>query len=356
VVLRQEATALSRQQLQTVQPIQPAVSPNARARAFKPPAEAQANEPLTLALELDRSVNGAVLEVRHSGEPGFASLPMSYRGGAYWSASLDRDTVRGDRLEYFIEAVGADGKAAPVIGDATAPHHVNLREPVTGEPSKHADATASLFTDYADYNRLRGNDTVWQTEGAFGLRFHDVGLRALRSGFGVFRGVGGSIHDLDDLGKSARVVGLTYGYLEAEAGLSPTVGVIGRGAIGLQDSGITGGAQLFLRIGSDKKTNLLLGGEALGELQWNTFPKVPIVVRTEVSNQPAGSSTDHPTAQDPKAKLGVSSDEGELGARAVVQVGYRIAEPIVVSARASYEGRTIVHAGPGFGAGVTYTW
>jgi hypothetical protein len=37
-------------------------------------------------------------------------------------------------------------------------------------------------------------------------------------------------------------------------------------------------------------------------------------------------------------------------------VGYRILPSLVLAGRASYQGRTIVHAGPGAGAAVTYEW
>src|SRR5207247_79527 len=100
------------------------------------------------------------------------------------------------------------------------------------------------------------------------------------------------------LGKSAREVGLTYGYLEGEAGLDPALSLIARLALGLRDAGVTGGGEAAVRIGSDRKTNLLLGGELLGgiglrgmaQLEWNTFRRVPILLRTEVTNQPAGTA------------------------------------------------------------------
>ena len=131
----------------------------------------------------------------------------------------------------------------------------------------HMDAVrevASVLTDYADWNRLRNNDVVWQTEGYFGMRFRDVGLRAGRTGFGVYRGIGGSLEELDLLDKTGRRVGLTYGYLEGEYGLTPKTSLVGRAIIGLNDSGVSGGAQVHLRIGSDLGTNLTVGGEALG--------------------------------------------------------------------------------------------
>jgi hypothetical protein len=201
----------------------------------------------------------------------------------------------------------------------------------------------ALFTDYADYNRLRRNDYAWQTEGYFGLRYRDVGVRALRSGFGVYRGVGGSLEELDALGLEGRKVGLTYGYLEGEYGVTAFTGLIGRLAIGLTNGGVSGGGQFFVRLGNDKLTNILLGGEVLGgiglkgiaELQWNTIARVPIVIRTEVTNQPAGTAArlaDGTTSSEP-----VSIIRGDVGARAMVQVGYRLVPSLTLSLRGSYE-------------------
>jgi len=226
-------------------------------------------------------------------------------------------------------------------------------------------ASVALFTDYANYNRMRTNDYAWQSEGYFGLRYGDIGVRALRSGFGVYRGVGGSIHELDELGLKGRKVGLTYGYLEGEFGPNKIVGLIGRLVLGLTDEGVDGGGQLFVRLGNDKLTNILLGGEVLGgiglkgiaELQWNTIARVPIVIRTEVTNQPAGSAPHRSTNSLPNTPTPTNSiEDGDIGARAMVQIGYRIVPSFTFALRGSYEGRTIQHAGPGAGAGVSYTW
>ena len=123
--------------------------------------------------------------------------------------------------------------------------------------------------------------------------------------------------------------------------------------------------QALVRIGNDKKTNLLIGGEVLGgiglrgitQLELDTFERVPIVLRTVVTNQPAGSPV-LPVDVRPPEHLppGTSVERGEVGARAIVQVGYELAAGFVVAARGSYQGRTINHAGPGFGGAVMYTW
>ena len=187
-------------------------------------------------------------------------------------------------------------------------------------------------------------------------------MRALRTGFGVYRGVGGSLNDLDVLGLEGRPVGLTYGYLETEVGFHRLFSVSARMAIGLLDDGVAGGGQLLVRIGNDRETNLVLGGELLGgvgtrgftQLELNTFKRVPILIRTEVTNQPAGSSTFRPTNdEEPPTQ---STNKGEVGVRGIVQVGYRLTPGLVVAARVSFQGRTINHAGPGFGGAVGYEW
>jgi hypothetical protein len=326
---------------------------------FAPPSSALAHQPLVIGAEIPGAA-GAVLHVRHAGEMAYQSLPMRPAGARYYRATIDPEAMKAPEVQYFIEAVNAGGAAAPAVGTADKPQRIAVHETPRPLPPGRPAASAAIFTDYADYNRLRGNDYAWQTEGQFGLRYGDKGVRAVRSGFGVYRGVGGSVTELDSLGRQPRRVGLTYGYLESEFAPSKTIGLIGRLAVGLTDDGVDGGGQFFLRLGNDQLTNLLLGGEVLGgigtrgiaELQWNTLARVPIVLRTEVTNQPAGVGARSPTDASPA----IAIDRGDIGARAMVQIGYRFVPELTVALRASYEGRTIQHAGPGAGAGVTYSW
>jgi hypothetical protein len=358
-VLSEEADALRQLLAERAEGTSRAPEAAMRFVTFVPPSWALANEPLTIGVEITKAT-GAVLHVRHAGEMAYQSHPMRAAGARYYRATVDPEQMRAPEVQYFIEAVDVSGTAAPAIGTADAPFKLQVHEPPRPLPPASPAATAAIFTDYADYNRLRGNDYAWQTEGHFGLRYADTGVRAIRSGFGVYRGVGGSVLELDSLGRQPRKVGLTYGYLEGEFAPSRIVGLIGRLAFGLTDDGVNGGGQFFVRLGNDRLTNLLLGGEILGgigtrgiaELQWNTLPRVPIVLRTEITNQPAGTSPTR-SAAPPHT---VAIDRGDIGARAMVQVGYRIVPELTVAVRASYEGRTIQHAGPGAGAGVTYSW
>jgi hypothetical protein len=325
-------------------------------RASKPPAETapqlsapkldrvRAGEPQRFAVELDPQFVGAVVHVRKKGAAGFRSLPLESVGPRYFSGVLPGDAMTDGTMEYFVEGVPSQRPAVALLGSAEAPLAVEV-DALPGAPRPAGTlAQVSLQSEYASFNVKHPNDYVWQTEGSVGWRLRDEGIRAVRSGFGVLRGQGGSLRDLDELGKSPTSVGLTYGYLEGEVTLTPAYSFILRPILGLRESGITGGAQGFVRIGSDLRTNLSLGGEVLGSvgqrgivhLDWRTIKRVPIALRTEITNQPA-SSTD-------------------IGARAIVQVGYQLTDELVLAVRGSYQGRTINHAGPGAGLAASYQW
>jgi hypothetical protein len=336
-------------------------------KSFAPPERALAKQPLQLGIEVRGALQAVVVHARHRGQPAYASYTMKPNGKRYYGVKLPADALRGPEIEYFVELIDERGAAHAAVGSASRPVTLEVWDQPSPEGPTRPRATVAAWTDYADYNRLRGDDTVWQTEGYFGMRFGDTGMRALRSGFGVYRGVGGSLEDLDELGHSPRNVGLTYGYLEAEIGFTPSVSLIGRGALGLRDAGITGGGQALVRIGNDLATNLLLGGEVLGgvglrgiaQLELGIFESVPMMVRTEVTNQPAGVASNTSVVrphEDGAAVDATSVDENDIGARAIVQVGYRFFDSLTVAARGSYQGRTIKHSGPGLGGAVSYQW
>jgi hypothetical protein len=301
--------------------------------------------PQRFAVELDARFVGAVVHVRRKGKTAYRSIAMESLGPRYWGATLPGDAVADPGMEYFVEGVPEKGSAIAIVGTADSPKEAEVDpHPVTGKQPGTL-AQLAMWTEYASFNTKRANDYVFQTEGNFGWRLGDVGIRAIRSGFGVLRGKGGSLDDLDKLGKDPRDVGLTYGYIESEFGITPTFSLLTRPIIGLREGGVTGGAQSFFRVGSDLKTNLLVGGEVLGtvglrgivQLDWRTIPRVPIMFRSEVTNQPAGSG-------------------GDIGARLIGQVGYELARDFTISVRGSYQGRTINHAGPGAGVAVGYQW
>jgi hypothetical protein len=334
-VLREEALALRASSKEAERPAPSSLPKLERVRA---------GEPQHFAVELDPQFVGAVVHVRRRGALAFRSVPLLNVGPRYWSGVLPGDAMTDAGMEYFVEGVPSQRPAVAVLGSAEEPVAVQVDVPPGTPRPPGTQAEASLQSEYASFNVKRANDYVWQTEGSVRWRLHDQGIRAVRSGFGVLRGQGGSLRDLDELGKPPTAVGLTYGYVEGEVTLSPSYSLIVRPILGLRESGITGGAQGFVRIGNDLRTNLSLGGEVLGSvgqrgivhLDWRTIKRVPIALRTEITNQPASSA--------------------DIGARAIAQVGYELTNELVVAVRASYQGRTINHAGPGAGLAASYQW
>ena len=337
-VLREEAAAL-----------RAARAGDAAARRFETSTprldRVRIGEPQRFAVELDPRFIGGVVHVRRKGAPGYRSLPMESVGPRYWAATLPGDAMTDSGMEYFVEGVAASGTPVALVGTAEAPRQVEVDPPALYvRNGERALAQVSLQSEYASFNTKRANDYVWQTEGSVGWRLRDEGIRAVRSGFGVLRGEGGSLEELDTLGRPPQQIGLTYGYVEAEITIASSYAIIARPILGLRERGVTGGASGFVRIGNDLRTNLIIGGEILGgvgqrgivELDWRTIRRVPIVLRTEVTTQPSTS--------------------GDVGARAIAQVGYQLNTELTVAARASYQGRTINHAGPGAGLAVSYQW
>jgi len=325
------------------------------------PETVRPDRSLVIGLWMPGKHAGAVLQVRAETQPSYNPYPMKMTSPDYYEAEIPADMMKPPGIALLIERVEQDGKAYPLSGTASQPMHIVVRTEPDRKESAINHGMLRLVTDYADWNRGRGNDYAWQTEGDIGFRLQDKGIRAVRSGFGVYRGKGGTLAELDVLNVEPRSVGLTYGYLEGEFGFSTFASLIARATVGLGENGVTGGGQAFVRLGNDLNTNLMLGGEVLGgiglrgiaQLELKQFEKVPITLRSEVTNQPVGTRAD---VQNPLTGYATFRDASDIGVRVIGQVGYKIVPSLTLALRGSYQGRTINHAGPGGGAAVIYTF
>lgn len=325
------------------------------------PEVVRPDRPLVIGLWMPGRHAGAVLHVRADSEPSYNPLPMRLTSPDYYEVVISANIMKPPAIALCIERVEPDGKAYPLSGTASQPLRILVRSEPDRRESLIHHGMARLVTDYADWNRGRGNDYAWQTEGDVGFRLEDRGIRAVRTGFGVYRGKGGTLAELDLQGVQSRSVGLTYGYLEGEFGFSSFVSLLGRATVGLGEAGVTGGGQAFVRLGNDLNTNLMLGGEVLGgiglrgivQLELKQFERVPIMFRSEVTNQPAGVGS---SIQDNQTGTWTFRDPSEIGVRVIGQVGYRVIPSLTIALRGSYQGRTINHAGPGAGAAVLYSF
>ncbi|MFO0674331.1 MAG: hypothetical protein U0235_32755 [Polyangiaceae bacterium] len=156
---------------------------------------------------------------------------MRAMGAHYFAGTLPGDAIDDGGAQYFVEGVLSDGTAVPVVGTASAPREVEVERPPFMGKRRGTIAEVQLTSELASFNTKAPNDYMFQTEGQSSWRLGDVGVRAVRSGFGVIRGKGGLLSDLD-AGRSPTDIGLTYGYVEAEWGLSHTYAIVTRPIIG----------------------------------------------------------------------------------------------------------------------------
>ena len=88
----------------------------------------------------------------------------------------------------------------------------------------------------------------------------------------MYEGEGVSLAAVDtDVASSRSTV--IYGYHELEFEIVRALHVMVRGALGVHGDGIVGGAQLRLRIGEERRTNLVLGGDLFNQIGQRAFPQ-----------------------------------------------------------------------------------
>ncbi|MDB4974447.1 MAG: hypothetical protein JWN48_2788 [Myxococcaceae bacterium] len=261
------------------------------------------------------------------------------------------ELVQAPGFSYFVEAQLADNRTLGVLASASKPERCTV-EAVPLARVEHDRSRVRAVSEYVSFDGLSGRDYYYLFEGDFLLRTSMRVLEGVRVGYGEYRGKGGTVDDLDVRHLAPRPAAFTYGYLEAIFALHELFAVIPRVEVGLgrpsdqssTHSRVRPGGQLRVRIGRARGTNLTVGGESAPEIGQRAFvglslgllEKVPLAFEVHVTDQPVNTN--------------------QLGVRAVVDVGYRPSEVFALSARASYQGRTIDHAGPGLGLAATFGW
>jgi hypothetical protein len=291
-------------------------------------------------------------------------LRADLRTGEYTPLTVPLDARGQGRIEvpagmvvapgfaYFIEATLEDNASLPVLGNPTVPKwcEVSVKP---GAPSRSDMSRVRATTEYVSFHRLSGRDYYYLFEADFLLRLPTRFLDGVRTGYGHYRGRGGSVKELDELELSPSPAAFTYGYLELSLALHELFAILPRLEVGLgrpqnednnTKSQVLAGGQLRMRIGRERGTHLVLAGETVPEIGQRAFvgltlglvEKFPIAFEVHVTDQP------------------VNTDE--LGVRAVFELGYRPTPVFSLSARGSYQGRNINHTGPGLGLAATFDW
>lgn len=307
-------------------------------------------EPAPLVLQLDpESPRGDVaLFIRRRGEPTYDRVAMTMQGDGYVRGEVPRRFVQEGGYEYFIEMTPANGGTTPLVGRADEPRFVEVLAPPEGPPGPRDRSRIDLRGEYADVGTrtIAGVERAQRfitVEGDFFQRLGSQWLYGYRVGFGVYDGDALPLAQLNTTAASVhtRVI---YGYHELEFAFSDFVHLIGRVQVGVFREGLVAGAQARMRIGAERRTNVLFGGELFGEVGQRAFfafnfaptTWLPMMAQAEVFNQSVAA--------------------GDPMFRFIAQIGVRATSWFTVSARGSYQLRNIENGGFGGGLAMTFDW
>ena len=292
-----------------------------------------------------------VLLSQSDGQTGYVRRTITLDERGQGRLRIPTEFVRAPGFSYFVEANLADNRTIAVLASASHPERCTVA-PVAHAPTEQDVSRVRAVSEYVSFDRLSGRDYYYLFEGDFLLRLTTRVLEGVRVGYGHYRGEGGTVKDLDERHLAPRPAAFTYGYVEAVFALHELVALLPRLEVGLgrphdetsRGSRVRPGGQLRLRIGRERGTALILGGESTPEIGQRAFvglnlgllEKVPLAFEVHVTDQPVNTN--------------------ELGVRAVFEAGYRPNKAFALAVRASYQGRTIDHAGPGLGIAATFGW
>ena len=293
----------------------------------------------------------ASLNWRPAGEPLYQ--PIAFAGeGRHWRARLPREGARSPAIEYWVGIVDEAGGERPRAGTPDAPARIEVLPTAGGPSARRTDRSeVGLWTDYADWNRFRGNDYHWNLEGEFLYRVLSD-LHSLKLGFGLYQGRGQSLESAIANERAAGAgtvhydsveVGYNYVFTEFDIRASELIGLVAKGIAGVDRNGLAGGIEGKLRIGRDPGTHLVIGvgfTEGIGNrneisLAWDAVRGWPMMATVVVTNEPVGE---------------------DYGVRFVWQVGRSLNRWFDLSARLGYELRDIDHAGFGIGLAGRFHW
>jgi hypothetical protein len=314
------------------------------------PTSLRTGEPAVIAIqfEAESPVTEGALYYRRVGASTYDRVTARVEGDGYLRAEVPPAMVRPGGFEYFVEVALPEGRSAPVVASASAPRRVEVLPPPQAPPPLTGRTRIDLRGEYADVGtRMVGGvqrvQRFFVVEGDFLQRLEPRWLYGYRVGFGVYDGDALPLAQLTTMTPTVhtRVI---YGYHELEFAPSDFVHLITRVQIGVYQSGLVLGAQARVRMGNERRTNIVLGGDLLGEVGQRAFftfnfaplDRLPMMAQGEVFNQSVAA--------------------GDPMFRFIAQAGWRFAPWLTVSLRGSYQLRNIENGGFGAGLNTTFDW
>ena len=295
----------------------------------------------------------ALLNWRPRGTQLFETVRFKSDGPHTLRASIPIGAATPPGVEWWAGVVES-GAERPIAGSGNEPRTVSIAAaPGLDGPTRKGRSRGTLWVDFADWNRFKGNDWFIDVEGEMLYRVLS-GLHSIRMGFGLYQGQGEGLQaSLKDesaaktAGASVKYqstpIGYHYGYTELEFHPSDVFGVMGKLLTGVDRSGFGAGFEGRIRIGREDGTNLVLASgftKGIGNknelsLAWDRVKGWPMAARVIVTNEPVMA---------------------DYGVRFLYQVGRSVADFCDVSVRLSYQLRDINHNGFGAGLSASFHW
>jgi len=322
--------------------------------AHDAPASARPYEPLELAFVLDQPdrVASAYLHYRPIGAATYNAMLLRREHDMYLRGVLPAEVMRAPGVEYFVEVSAPNGRTGIALASPQTPIAVEVAAPplldkFAAQPGR---SSVRMMFDALDFRTFdsRSGDRTDHVERAtvdftywLGTVIQSVGV-----GAGVYAGTGGSRNAVWTPDMAAPQDAFHFGYADIELGghLEHTPASIGGQVIaGVGRQGFGMGGEGRFRIGERFGTNLAFAARSIDQIGWlteirfGTRPTAPLGVGISVG------ATDQPNDGDTALVLGT-----ELELFAIRNVS--------ITARGSWQGRSVAHAGVGGGGGVTFNW
>lgn len=319
-----------------------------------PPRTSPAGQPIDVvfAMAAPDQVASAFLHVRTRDALTYRKFLLAREHGIYLRGAIPAEFVKPPGVAYFVEASTPDGRAARALGSAARPQYVAVVEPTLPDRLSHSSGRSFLrlgfdALSYHNLDRRSGDRTDQLASTSLEVTYWVGGaIDSIGIGYGVMAGQGGARDAVWTSDTPAPRSGLNFGYADVElgghvAGVRVSLGGqliagVGRTRFGL-------GGEGRIRIGNRNATNLMVGVRQLDQVGWLSQLRFATPLTQRVGLATFLGATNQPGRGD----IAV-----QLGSEVEVLVHSRVA----LIGRASWQGRSIAHAGLGGGAGLSIRW
>ena len=317
-------------------------------------------------------VASAFLHVRSSDALIYRKYLLTREHDIYLRGVIPAELVVPPGIAYFVEVSTPDGRAAPALGTAEHPRTVavvappladrfaqssgrsiQLRTPSSGvlrTPAQPGLSFMRLSVDalsFQNLDRRSGDRTDHLIATSLDVSYWVGGpIESIGIGYGMLIGEGGQRDEVWNADHPAPRSGLNFGYADLEVGGHPAgihVSIGGQLIAGVGRTRFGLGGEGRIRIGDRNATNLMLGVRQLDEVGWLSQLRFATPLSQRIGIATFLGATNQPHRDDVAVQLG---SEVEL----------HLTSRIAVLGRASWQGRSIAHAGVGGGAGLSIHW